>query len=98
VSLAILAGGRTLPTTLFVRSLRRREGVAVTLVAHGAAALAAVVMWRLQLVPAGAPIAMALLFARAALGLRSATPPPARIIGIREVGWGAAMVALIAFA
>jgi len=97
-SLAILAGGRTLPTTLFVRSLRRREGAAVTLVAHAGAVVAAVAMWRLQLVPAGAPIAMILLLARAALGLRSATPPAPRIIGIREVGWGAAMVALIALA
>jgi len=97
-SLAILAGGRTLPTTLFVRSLRRRNGVVMTLVAHAAAAVAAVVMWRLQLVPIGAPIAMALLFARAVLGLRSETPPAPKIIGIREVGWGAAMVALIAFA
>ena len=98
VSLAILAGGRALPTTLFVRSLRRRDGSAVTLAAHAAAAVAAVVMWRLQLVPIGAPIAMVLLLARAAFGLWSETPPAPKIIGIREVGWGAAMVALIAFA
>lgn len=98
IALAILAGGRALPTTLFVRSLRRREGLAMTIVAHAAAIVAALVMWRLQLVPIGAPMAMALLFIRAALGLRSDAPPPAKIIGIREVGWGAAVVALIAFA
>lgn len=55
-------------------------------------------LWRLQLVPTGAPAAMILLLARAAIGLRSETPPAPKIIGIREVGWGAAMVALIALA
>lgn len=94
--LAILAGGRTLPTTLFVRALRRRERIAMTIAAHVMAIVVVVILWRVRLGPVTAILAMSLLAARAVHGLRAGTPPPAKVIGLREVGWGAATIVLIA--
>ena len=94
-SLAVLAAARGLPSTMFVRSLRRRQGAAWTIVAHIVALQCAAALWRLEIAPITAVVAMTLLLLRATVGLRRESPR-AMTIGLQEVGWGVAVVALIA--
>lgn len=88
VALALLVLARSIPAVLYVRSILRGESRVPMLAAHVIAV--AVAAW---VGPWTAMLAMCLLLIRAAL---PATGIPARRIGIRELGWGAASVLLIA--
>lgn len=92
---------RVLGSVLYVRArLRRARGVPASavpvLAVHvlGLAALLAPALF--GLLTWTAPLALALLLARAAWGLRRGAPgQPPRVIGFQEMGWGALTVALL---
>jgi len=88
IALAAIVLARSVPAVLYVRSILRGESRVAMLIAHGAAVLVAAIAG-----PWTALLAMCLLLIRAALPTAHI---PARRIGIRELGWGAATVALVA--
>jgi hypothetical protein len=93
---------RTLTSILYVRARLRLEygkpaqsGVAIGAHTAGIALLAGFALDRL--IPLLAPAAMMILLLRAGLGLsRYRKPAPAKVIGLREMGFGLLTVLLIA--
>jgi hypothetical protein len=85
--LAALILARAIPAVLYVRAVLRGESRVVMLIAHAVAiAVAAIVSWF-------AVAAMVLLFVRALLPVRNVR---AQKVGMREIAFGAAFVALAA--
>lgn len=85
---------RSIPAIVFVRAALGRNRRTGALVLHVFALAVAFGLWRLELVPAAAVAAMALLLARA--GTVDTEPQPARRLGIHELGYGAATTLLAA--
>lgn len=92
-ALTLLAITRSVPAVLYVRSTLRSESRMAMLLAHVVAIAVAVSLWSAGAAPLLAIVAMLLLFARALPKVPDLRP---RTIGFREIGWGAAFVALIA--
>lgn len=81
---------RALPAILYVRTMLRRAPRWPVLAVHGAACVLAALLWS-PLVLAG----MGILLLRAIAGFTH-DPPPAKTIGMQELGFGALVVALAA--
>ncbi len=90
--LAGLAIARLVPAILYVRTLLGRFPAWAAVAAHGAAVMAVAAY-----APSLAIVAMVLLLARASWGVTH-DPPRAKIIGWREIGFGALTVGLVAVA
>jgi len=87
---------RGIPSIFYVRTLiarahRQIASPIMPVVLHVLALIAALLLWRLDLAPFAAAIALTLLLARAVYGLQHDVPP-AKTIGWREVAWGALFV------
>ena len=87
-----LLAARAIVSVLYVRSALRGESRTVMLAAHGAAVIVAAALAFAHVVSAGAVVAMLVLLARA-VPKQSLS---ARGIGMREVGYGALTVVLLA--
>ena len=87
LTLSVLILCRSIPAVLYVRTTLRGTSRATMLAAHLVAAALA-----LAIAPLTAGIAMLLLLTRAAIP----THATAKMIGLREVGWGAVVVGIIA--
>jgi hypothetical protein len=92
---------RAIPAIIYVRAgIRRARGQAAgsmpALAAHAAALVLGVALLAQQLIPWLALVALVLLLIRAGVVLSRTKPPPARIIGMQELAFGALTVALFA--
>lgn len=87
LALSILILCRSIPAVLYVRTTLRGTSRAPMVAAHLIAAAIA-----LAIAPLPAGLAMLLLLIRAAIP----THAPAKMIGLREVGWGAVAVGVMA--
>jgi hypothetical protein len=87
LTLSVLILCRSIPAVLYVRTTLRGTSPAPMLAAHLMAAAIA-----LAIAPFTAGVAMLLLLCRATIPTRA----PAKMIGLREVGWGAVVVGVIA--
>jgi hypothetical protein len=86
---------RSIPAIVFVRAALGKSGRGGAVVLHVAAVAVAILLWRLSIVPLAAVVAMCGLLARASI--RGPHPEPARRVGLRELGYGAATVLLAGF-
>jgi hypothetical protein len=91
LALWALVAARAVPSILYVRSLLRGGRRSTVLLAHIGAAASAAGLWAAGLTPASGILAMLVLLSRA-----RQVSLTARRIGMRELGYGALTVAVIA--
>jgi hypothetical protein len=92
-TLALLTILRSIPSIVYVRSALGKAKRSHAVVLHVAAVIIAIALWQQHLAPLLAIIAMATLLVRAIVAPRAAR---AQTVGLREVAFGAVVVALIA--
>jgi hypothetical protein len=83
---------RSIPAIMFVRAALGKNRPAIAIALHVSAVAASIALWRWGLVPVAAVVAMFGLLARASI--RKSGVEPARRVGIRELGYGAATILL----
>lgn len=89
-TLMALIAARSIPTIFFVHALLGRANAMFAMSLHALA-----VAYGIYIGTAGAIVAFAMLFCRAAWGLTHPAPR-AKVIGWREIAWGIATIALLA--
>jgi hypothetical protein len=83
---------RSIPAIVFVRAALGKNRLAHAIVLHIVAVAGSIVLWRSGLAPLAAVVAMGGLLVRASI--RKWRVEPARSVGIRELGYGAAFILL----
>lgn len=86
---------RSIPAIVFVRAALGKTGRALSIALHVSAVAISIALWRWSLVPMTAIIAMGGLLCRAILS--GSRVEPARRVGIRELGYGAAATLIAGF-
>jgi hypothetical protein len=86
---------RSIPAIVFVRAVLGKNRRAGAIALHVSAVAASIALWQWGLVPVAAVVAMCGLLARAII--TKSGVEPARSVGIRELGYGAATSLLVGF-